>query len=226
MTPTRSPRVRFEDRLLAELKQVVVERADLAPEPTAEATPTPTRPARRTPRLAVATGVGALGVAGAVVLPAVLGGTAAYAVEANADGTIHVEIKEIRDAAGLEAALEKAGIPAEVDFLPDGKTCAGPRFTPAQGGPLSLGVHGGPSAQALTFTLRLGDFQRDQTLVITAAGQQDLSRVDVGVAQGPVAPCQEVDAPPPPPRQPDPSSGPHLDSGTGETLTTEVRPTS
>ncbi len=58
----------------------------------------------------------------AVVL--VSGGSAAYAVDKQSDGTVTVTVKSLKDAAGLQRALIAAGIPAVVTYTPTGKTCA------------------------------------------------------------------------------------------------------
>jgi hypothetical protein len=57
------------------------------------------------------------------------GAAAAYAVTANEDGTVSVEINSLRDAEGLERRLREAGVPAVVQYLPPGKACSDETFT-------------------------------------------------------------------------------------------------
>ncbi|WP_223166799.1 hypothetical protein [Nonomuraea sp. SYSU D8015] len=88
------------------------------------------------PRLLVAAGV----AAAAAVTPLIVGGTgtSAYAVSKSPDGTLTVTLTELRDPEGLEAELHKAGVKADVTFLPPGKACGVPRFVGADasyGGP-------------------------------------------------------------------------------------------
>ncbi|AWS47839.1 hypothetical protein [Streptosporangium sp. 'caverna'] len=68
----------------------------------------------------------------AVAVPLVLGGgTAAYAVTKNPDGTLIVTINELQDPEGLQAALNAQGIEADVTYSPRDKQCAPGRFTSA-----------------------------------------------------------------------------------------------
>jgi hypothetical protein len=124
---------RFERRLLSELRRVVVER------------PAPIGPAgfRYKRTLVLAGGLAAAaGVAIAAGLPigGDSGGTKAYAVSKNPDGTVTVKIDALSDAPGLERELSQAGVPALVQYLPSGKTCAGmpamlaTRSTPSEAG--------------------------------------------------------------------------------------------
>ncbi|MEV4456006.1 hypothetical protein [Microbispora sp. NPDC049633] len=77
------------------------------------------------PRLLIAAGV----AAAAVTAPLVAGGgTPAYAVTENADGTITVALNEMRDPEGLRADLLAAGVTADVSFLAPHTRCADARF--------------------------------------------------------------------------------------------------
>ncbi|WP_169949445.1 hypothetical protein [Microbispora sp. H11081] len=77
------------------------------------------------PRLLIAAGV----AAAAVTAPLVAGGgTPAYAVTENPDGTITVALNEMRDPEGLRADLAAAGVTADVSFLAPHTRCADSRF--------------------------------------------------------------------------------------------------
>ncbi|WP_112249058.1 hypothetical protein [Kribbella monticola] len=154
------------------------------------------RPARSRRRLVLAAAaVGALAVVAAVAMDR--GGAPAYAVTRNDDGTVTIKIERFEDADGLEAAIEKYGVNAEVDYLPWGKTCREPRYTVApdadqQAAATSVGDNSGDSV-----LLRPNEFAADETLVIVHSGYEDPS-VKVRsfrqlVAKGPVSPCEPVD---------------------------------
>jgi hypothetical protein len=180
----------FEERLLHELRGVV------------EAKPAGRgrrRPVWRAPRLVLAGGLTA--VAAAAVLAGVFffsaGTPAAYAVTRNADGTVSVEVDSMTDAAGLQSALAAAGVNAVVEYLPEGKTCRQPWFTPAghTPGETQSGSVGRTSDGSTNFTIG-GDRPAGDTLVITTqtgpGGEQALG---IAWATGDVPPCQVVDAP-------------------------------
>lgn len=122
----------FEERLLNRLKAVVAERGAAEAGPGA-ASPASAGPRRRRPlRLALA-GAAALAAA-AVVLIVNSGGdnaSRAFAVEPQEGGGVTIKIYSLEDAAGLERALERAGIPAQVSWLPAAMTCRERRLTPA-----------------------------------------------------------------------------------------------
>ncbi|WP_067185083.1 hypothetical protein [Microtetraspora niveoalba] len=73
---------------------------------------------------------------GAVLGPGLLqdghGVSAAYAVTKDADGIVHIEVRDFRDAAGLQKRLRDLGVPAVVDYVPAGKKCREPRATPVE----------------------------------------------------------------------------------------------
>jgi hypothetical protein len=224
----------FETRLLAELRTVVSERAAHA------ATSTPTRAPRigRRP-LALAGGVVAAAAAVGVTVATVGGGTEpAYAVEPHSDGTVTVEIRALSDAGGLQSKLREAGVPADVTYLPWGKTCREPRFAAADQGPTSIGgpLTGGkassvsstkamggqasdPPSASVTFTIDPSTLRAGQTLVITTSESADptsgrhMTQVGMATAVGAVAPCELVDAPAPS-TAPAPAGAGHQ-SGTG-----------
>ena len=99
----------FEQRLLDELRGVIAEQAA-----TTEGT-TPTPAWRRAPRLVLAT-VAVLAAAAAVLVFGSGGDNTprAFAVEPQEGGGVTIEVYSLEDAAGLERALEDAGIPAQV----------------------------------------------------------------------------------------------------------------
>jgi hypothetical protein len=199
----------FEDRLLAELREIVAAR----PAPAAGAVP---RSFRR--RLLVG-GVAAGAAAAAAALFVVGGDPAApaFAVERATDGSVTVEINSLRDADGLERKLRAAGIPAVVDYTPAGKVCREPRgrlaTEPARH---TLGVQVGPDSSA-KFTIPRGDVREGNTVVIMSSLGERVTSLSTEIVQGPVAPCELVDAPPLPEVQ-GPGSGPEagLSSGAGD----------
>jgi hypothetical protein len=188
---------RFEERLLGELRAMV-------------ATAPPGRPARssrRRRRLAVGAVALAVAAVAAVVVPLIDGGgEPAYAVTANADGSVTVDISSLSDASGLEQKLRDAGVPAVVRYLPAGKACQQGWFTPAgpgTGGQMRGGVEQLPDGHTrFTIDSHLPD---GVTLVITTQQDGNASAIAVALASA-VGECNVVDAPagsppfgPPPP---------------------------
>jgi hypothetical protein len=180
----------FEERLLRELRsQVVTPPVDHGKR----------RPLWRGPRLVLAGGVAAVLVvaasAGAFFLSA--GTQAAYAVTRNADGTVTVQIDSLRDAAGLEAKLKAAGVNAVVEYLPEGKMCKQPWFTPAghADGGMSSSTVGRTGGGTTSFTIS-GHLPADDTLVVatqTSPGREQA--LGIAWAKGDVPACEVVDAP-------------------------------
>ncbi|RGA06225.1 hypothetical protein DI270_004365 [Microbispora triticiradicis] len=110
------------------------------------------------PRLLVAAGV----VAAAVATPLVAGGgTPAYAVTENPDGTITVALDEMRDPEGLQADLLAAGVTADVSFLAPHTRCADPRF---EGVDPSYGSPGHTEAQMRAGVERWRSFEAAQVV--------------------------------------------------------------
>jgi len=213
-------RANFEERLLEELRSLVVTQPSSRP----ERSPRVWVASRSRRRLGLAGSMAALlaAAAGAGV-PFLVGGAAsAYAVTTNDDGTVSVEINSLTDAAGLESKLREAGIPAVVQYLEPGKTCKQPWFTPATprdsspspGEPAIKGgvVHTSDGHTRFTISKNL---PADETLVImtqTGTGMSGPSgagspeSIGIALAKGEVKPCEVVDAPagsqpfgPPPP---------------------------
>jgi hypothetical protein len=182
----------FEERLLRELRIQVADRpVDRGRR----------RALWRRPRLVLASGLAAVlataAAAGVFFLSA--GTPAAYAVTKNADGTITVEIDSLSDAAGLESKLRAAGVDAVVAYLPAGKMCKQPWFTPAgrgAAGGMEQSEVGRTSDGATRFTIS-GDMPSDTTLVITTqTGPGNERALGIAWARGAVPPCDVVDAPP------------------------------
>lgn len=191
---------RFEDRLLVELREVVAER------PAPSAAPPPRRRRRPTPRL-VLTGAATAAVAAGALIVA-LGGDStapAFAVERQADGNVTVTIHRLSDADDLQRQLRAAGIPAVVDYTPPGKACRQPR-----GAAPSRDDGAGKATSAIetrgdgsmTFTIARGSVGPGETLVVSTSGGADASTVGMQIVDGPVSPCQLVEAPMPPPADP------------------------
>jgi hypothetical protein len=132
MGPEQKPKADFEQRLLARLKAVVVERGEAAAAAEAATTEDATPSwRRRAPRLAL--GAGIVLAAIAVVLIVSAGGenpSKAFAVEPQAGGGVKIKIYSLEDASGLEQALEDAGVRAQVTWLPAGKVCREPHYKP------------------------------------------------------------------------------------------------
>jgi hypothetical protein len=120
----------FEQRLLRELRQVVADGPRHSPEP--ERPVAARKPFGRRLPLALAGGAAAA-IAIAIVGALSLGGgepSKAWAVDRNPNGTVTVRIDSLSDAAGLQRQLNDAGVPALVQYLPPGKTCAGGGLQP------------------------------------------------------------------------------------------------
>ena len=179
----------FEDRLLAELGEIVAAR----PAPAVGAAPR----ASRRPRLLVgAAATGAAAAAAALIIGSGDRAAPAFAVERAADGSVTVEINSLRDADGLERKLRAAGIPAVVDYTPAGKVCREPRgrlaTEPARH---TLGVRVGPDSSA-KFTIPRSDLRQGETVVIASSLGDGVTSLSTEIVEGPVAPCELVDAPP------------------------------
>jgi hypothetical protein len=140
----------FEDRLLDQLRSVVAANP-APPEPGA-------RPPRRRRWAAAAAGLAAAGAA-AMLAVIIAGGTqAAYAIDSQPDGSVTVHIASLSDAAGLQAALRRRGIPAIVDYS---ATCKPVPASPGvtrhdKGGPTFSEVKRAPGAGHKRHAMRVG----------------------------------------------------------------------
>ncbi|SFJ84194.1 hypothetical protein SAMN05216275_11312 [Streptosporangium canum] len=84
------------------------------------------------PRFALGLAVAVALAVAAVVVPSVLddSGTytsASWAVTKQADGVVWVRVTDFKDATGLSRQLKELGVPAIVDYAPEGKKCKEPR---------------------------------------------------------------------------------------------------
>jgi hypothetical protein len=158
VNPEQKPRPEFEQRLLAQLKAVVAERgaaAEAAEAAEGEAA-APSRH-RRGPRLALGTAMALAVLAIALILNSGGDNTSkAFALVPQKGGGVTVKIYSLEDAPGLEKALEEAGIKSQVTWLPAGKVCKEPHYTPSivhlpGGGRFGGMVMGGPGVGEMTF---------------------------------------------------------------------------
>lgn len=203
----QSPETGFARRLRAELRSVVAERGAEQAARTAESE-LPAKPAwrRHGPRVGLA-GAAVVGVVAVVLIIGAGGGDtpAAFAVEAQPEGKISVEVRSLEDPAGLETALEEAGVSASVSYLESGMSCKEPRFQAASAVD-GRGLIAGPGARIsgpmggegpLSFTIDRTEVEPGQTLVITAWPRPGvlMGGAEVKVAEGTVAPCEPVPAP-------------------------------
>ncbi|TYB52747.1 hypothetical protein FXF51_50695 [Nonomuraea sp. PA05] len=112
--------MRFEEQLLMDLQAEMTARNDRA---------------RRTGRrLFAGAAVAGLAAVAAVTVPLVTSPEPAYAVSANANGTVTVEIKEFRDAEQLEQDLKDHGVTADVTYLKPYTKCQNGRGALVGGG--------------------------------------------------------------------------------------------
>jgi hypothetical protein len=170
----------FEERLLVRLKAVVAERGAAAADAPVAASPGPRR-SRRAMRLALA-GAAALAVAVVVLILSSGGGSTskAFAVEPQAGGGVAIQIYDLEEAAELEAALESAGIRAQIDWLPAQTTCEERKLTPStvrnsMGGKAG-GFESGGSGPGLT----IGVMTREQYRAAARANNQGALADDGG----------------------------------------------
>ncbi|MCW2918419.1 MAG: hypothetical protein JWN52_6487 [Actinomycetia bacterium] len=111
----------FEDRLLAELKDVVAARMDKAPQPVR---------GRRGRRRLVMAGAGIVVAAGVTTAVPVLlgqGGSQANAVEQGPNGSLRIYARDYRHPEVIEQELRGYQVKSTVTFLPEGRQCKEPR---------------------------------------------------------------------------------------------------
>jgi hypothetical protein len=176
----------FEQRLLDELTGMIVRERPGPASPRATQARTRRAGLGRSRRLTLAGGIAVVSaLALAAELPFVDGGSgptgvgprAAYAVTANVDGTVTVDINALRDAKGLERKLRQAGIPAVVQYLPPGNACSEEAFTLVTPDKSGAGAIKTREDGSLRFEIDKSSLQPNQTLFIytqdRAPNQQD-----------------------------------------------------
>nr|WP_055502200.1 hypothetical protein [Nonomuraea pusilla] len=186
---------RFEERLI---RAVMEEHARRAEEGD---TAVRTRGGRGVNRRALRLGAVVAGAAAVTAGFTVFGGgvTTAYAVSERADGSVRVQINAFRDPGELEAELARAGIKAEIDYLPAGKGCRPSRGEPAVAdGQLKVGR--GEDGKGIAFDLGKGQVGPGETLVLAvsvdpAGEDRPPVALSMQVVRGPVAPCEETPLP-------------------------------
>ncbi|MBN6056135.1 hypothetical protein JYK22_29680, partial [Nonomuraea sp. RK-328] len=164
-------------------------------------------PRRRLLRPAVLAPVLGLAAAAAVAVPLFVGGgSPAYAVTDNPDGTVRIQINEVRDADKLEADLRAKGMNVVVDYVPQGKKCSpqprAARFLPEEEAPLDVLPTGQEHDAVFVIDPRV--IKDGQTGVLEVSvfeapdGPAVVTTLSARVAEGAVADCTLVDATEPP----------------------------
>lgn len=190
----------YARRLRAELTTIVAERGAERLVHSAVSVRT-AKPAwhRRGLRFGLA-GVAIVAIVAAVLIVSASGGDtpSAFAVEAQPDGYVSVEILSLEDAMGLEDALTGAGIPASVTYLQTGTVCKEPRFqhAPSPEGARVI-VTGSGNSGPIVFHVGGQAVGAGLTLVVTASPGVEgaFGLVQAEFAEGAVAPCEPVPAP-------------------------------
>jgi hypothetical protein len=159
--------------------------------------------------LAAAAAAAVLGFA-----PQVIGGSSAYAVTQDPDGTITVTLSDLRDPDGLEAELADAGVRSDVTFLEPGTRCQVSRFEGADatygGLPVNNAaelrdlIEGARTSDAIeigggsTFRIHPEHIRDGETLVLEFRDGQGQTLWTLGAwlarAGSPVEPCTPVAA--------------------------------
>lgn len=172
----------FETQLLAELRTTVTARsASQQLSQLADVT-------RRRLGIGAAASAVAAAIVGMIVVPGLFNDPA-YAVQDGPSGTVEVEVNRLEDAAGLEQALSKHGVKADVQYLGEGLKCAPGRYRSADSVPdsstrFTVGTDG------ISVTLDRRDVDDNKTVVIAASRISDGIYAEVGIADGPVQDCQ------------------------------------
>jgi hypothetical protein len=155
------------------------------------------KPRRRLPRPLIL--APALGLAAVAAVALLFGGTPAYAITDNPDGTVNIQINEVKDAGKLQSDLRDRGVNVVVTYVPMGKKCSPqPRaahFLSNDEAPLT--VWPGPESQESGFTIDPKVIKEGQTGVLEFSVGDVQGSVVAGiwarVADGPVADCTLVD---------------------------------
>ncbi|MFI6389126.1 hypothetical protein [Nonomuraea sp. NPDC050540] len=153
------------------------------------------------PRLALGLAVTVTVAAAAVVVPSVLddSGTyssASWAVTKQADGVVWVRVTDFKDATGLSRQLKELGVPAIVDYVPEGDKCREPRAEHVEDVPKGLyhaprNIPGDDRGWQMRVDTKL--FRPGETFVWTitplSGGGSSTSTI---LMKDPVAPCELV----------------------------------
>ncbi|MEV0386674.1 hypothetical protein [Nonomuraea sp. NPDC050643] len=201
--PPVSEQARARTRSLL-LAAATDERASAAETPSRSAPPLPPAragwfrsQARR--RLKLGLVATALVLSAMIVLPLTTGAEnpahAAYLLTKNPGGTITITINQFTDAEKLEQDLRRLGVAAVVDYVPEGKRCREPRAR-YLGASVNRVVQGNVGA---SFTIHPETIEAGQTLVATATFNDPTdadsgSAIGFELAEGPVAPCVQLDS--------------------------------
>lgn len=153
------------------------------------------KPKRRLLRPIVLAPALGLAAAAAVAIPLLFGGTPAYAIADNPDGTVNIQINEVKDADKLQADLRAKGINVVVNYIPHGKKCS-PQPRAAHFLPKEVGLVVWPPKEE-GFTVDPSVIKEGQTGVLEFSVSELNGGVVAGiwarVAEGPVADCTLVD---------------------------------
>ncbi|MFD1536825.1 hypothetical protein [Nonomuraea guangzhouensis] len=154
------------------------------------------KPKRRLLRPIVLAPALGLAAAAAVAIPLLLGGTPAYAIADNPDGTVNIQINEVKDADKLQSDLRAKGINVVVNYIPRGKKCS-PQPRAAHFLPKEVGLVVWPPPEGANFTIDPSVIKEGQTGVLefSVGGVQGsvVAGIWARVAEGPVADCTLVD---------------------------------
>ncbi|MEV4528597.1 hypothetical protein [Streptosporangium sp. NPDC049304] len=122
------------------------------------------------------------------------GALSSWAVTKAADGTVTIQVRDFRDAAGLEKRLKDLDVPAVVDYVPWGRQCRQPRgkhVTDIPRGLYSLpeNIPGEKHGWQMRIDTKL--FRPGQTFVWTISAPESGQGSDTTtyLMEGPVAPC-------------------------------------
>ncbi|WP_433220054.1 hypothetical protein [Microtetraspora malaysiensis] len=148
-------------------------------------------------RLVLGLAAAAVVATGIVVGPTLLQNghsvSAAYAVTKDSDGIVYIRVRDSQDRAGLGKRLRELGVPAIVDYVPDGQKCREPRATYVEDIPPGLysvpeNIPGERTGWQMRIDTKL--FRPGQTFVWTIT---DLPGGGIGTStilmHDPVAPC-------------------------------------
>ncbi|WP_433367848.1 hypothetical protein [Streptosporangium sp. CA-115845] len=157
-------------------------------------------------RLALGLAAAVVVSTGAVVGPSLLesgsGVSTSWAVTKAANGMVTIQVRDFRDAVGLEKRLKNLDVPAIVDYVPWGQRCRQPRGKHVMDIPQGLysrpgNIPGEKHGWQMRIDTRL--FRPGQTFVwtISAPESGESSSTSTYLMEGPVTSCVPVPAPDP-----------------------------